>query len=251
VTALSASLLTHGLVLGATLGLLQRSSPPVPLSDTAVVLQFVAAPAAAVARAAPPPSEPATAVETPAPPVEPQAQASGAETDEATPLPPPPAPPDITERAPAPREQPAIAAEPKPEPPPAPVPRPVQSARPHRAVALHQPSPSAATASIPAAATAIAAVLPARPVVGMESDRPPVYPETARRRGQQGRVLLQVDVSPQGTPVEVSVAQSSGFASLDDAAMRAVQQWRFVPATRAGTPIPAVAEVPVRFRLTN
>jgi hypothetical protein len=30
-----------------------------------------------------------------------------------------------------------------------------------------------------------------------------------------------------------------------------VQQWRFVPATRGGTPVPAVAEVPERFRLTD
>ena len=54
-----------------------------------------------------------------------------------------------------------------------------------------------------------------------------------------------------GTPVGVTVAQSSGVASLDDAALRAVEQWRFVPATRGGTAVPAVAEVPVRFRLTN
>jgi len=94
-------------------------------------------------------------------------------------------------------------------------------------------------------------MLPAHPVTGMESDRPPVYPEVARRRGQQGRVLLQVNVSANGTPVDVTVAQSSGFASLDDAALRAVEQWRFVPATRGGTAVPALAEVPVRFRLTN
>jgi protein TonB len=97
----------------------------------------------------------------------------------------------------------------------------------------------------------MSSMLPAHPVAGMESDRPPVYPEVARRRGQQGRVLLQVNVAANGTPLGVTVAQSSGFASLDDAALRAVEQWRFVPATRGGTAVPAVAEVPVRFRLTN
>jgi protein TonB len=94
-------------------------------------------------------------------------------------------------------------------------------------------------------------LLPARPVAGMESDRPPAYPESARRRGQQGRVLLQVNVSTDGLPVTVSVAASSGYASLDAAAVTAVEQWRFVPATRGGTPVAAVAEVPVRFRLTD
>jgi protein TonB len=105
------------------------------------------------------------------------------------------------------------------------------------------------TPSATPAAVAVAPLLPAHPVAGMESDRPPVYPETARRRGQQGRVLLQVNVSAEGLPVTVSVAQSSGYPSLDAAALTAVQRWRFVPATRAGAPVAASAEVPVRFRL--
>jgi protein TonB len=92
---------------------------------------------------------------------------------------------------------------------------------------------------------------PAHPVAGMESDRPPAYPETARRRGEQGRVILQVNVSADGLPVTVSVAESSGYPVLDAAAQAAVQRWRFVPATRGGASVPAVAEVPVRFRLTN
>lgn len=221
-----------------------------------MALEFVKAPPAASAPAAPPLSEPADAAETPPPFAKPQTAANEPHVDQAPPLPVPTPVPDITEpTAPAPSEQPAMAAEAKIEPPPAPpsapppAPRPVQPTKPHRAVALHLPSQSTAMTSV--AAAAIAPVLPARPVAGMESDRPPVYPEAARRRGQQGRVVLQVDVSAQGTPVGVSVAQSSGFASLDHAALRAVEQWRFVPATRGGTPLPAVAEVPVRFQLTN
>ena len=85
----------------------------------------------------------------------------------------------------------------------------------------------------------------------MASDRPPAYPESARRRGQQGRVILQVDVSPDGLPTTVSVMQSSGFPTLDAAALAAVQRWRFVPATRGGTPIAATAEVPIVFRLVD
>ena len=91
------------------------------------------------------------------------------------------------------------------------------------------------------AAVSMAPLTPAHPVAGMESDRPPVYPEIARRRGQQGRVVLHVNVSAEGMPVAVTVAESSGYASLDTAALAAVQQWRFVPATRGGTPVPAVS----------
>lgn len=92
---------------------------------------------------------------------------------------------------------------------------------------------------------------PARPVAGMESARPPAYPESARRRGEQGRVVLRVDVSADGLPVDVSVAEGSGFPSLDAAALGAVRQWRFVPAISGGTPVAATAQVPIRFRLAN
>jgi protein TonB len=83
----------------------------------------------------------------------------------------------------------------------------------------------------------------------MASNRPPSYPESARRRGIQGHVLLRVSVSADGAPVSVSVAQSSGAASLDDAAVTAVRQWRFVPASQGSRPIPGTAEVPIDFRL--
>jgi protein TonB len=94
-------------------------------------------------------------------------------------------------------------------------------------------------------------LIPARPVAGMESGRPPGYPESARRRGEQGRVVLRVDVSADGLPADVTVAEGSGFPNLDAAALGAVRQWRFVPATRGGTPVAATAQVPIRFRLAN
>ena len=64
-------------------------------------------------------------------------------------------------------------------------------------------------------------------------------------------MLLRVTVSPAGLPVNVSVAESSGYSVLDTAAVNAVEQWRFVPATRAGAPVAATAEVPLRFRLVD
>jgi protein TonB len=85
----------------------------------------------------------------------------------------------------------------------------------------------------------------------MESNRPPHYPETARRRGDQGRVIVRVNVSPDGEPLTLSIAHSSGSTTLDEAAMAAVRQWRFVPARQSGQPVAAAAEVPIVFRLEN
>jgi protein TonB len=54
-----------------------------------------------------------------------------------------------------------------------------------------------------------------------------------------------------GMPLDVEVMATSGHPSLDSAAQSAVRQWRFIPASQAGRPMAAVAEVPVRFRLND
>ncbi len=83
----------------------------------------------------------------------------------------------------------------------------------------------------------------------MSTNRPPVYPQLAQRRGDEGLVMLRVDVSGDGQPRSVAVLRSSGHESLDAAAMTAVRQWRFVPATSNNVPIASIADVPVAFRL--
>jgi len=78
---------------------------------------------------------------------------------------------------------------------------------------------------------------------------PPVYPALARRLGEQGRVMLRVLVRADGTPVEVEIDRSSGFARLDRAALDAVRKWRFIPARRGDTPVTAPVLVPISFTL--
>lgn len=78
---------------------------------------------------------------------------------------------------------------------------------------------------------------------------PPAYPPEAKRRAQQGVVLLAVKISADGNPESAHVFRSSNYTLLDEAALHAVQQWRFAPATLAGTPIPSIAHVPIRFVL--
>lgn len=78
---------------------------------------------------------------------------------------------------------------------------------------------------------------------------PPAYPEEARRNGIEGKVLLDVDVTPQGTVHEVRIKHSSGHRILDYAAQAAVQHWRFIPARRDDIVVAASVLVPVKFRL--
>lgn len=86
-------------------------------------------------------------------------------------------------------------------------------------------------------------------VIGSASNPFPRYPPMARRNGIEGQVVLSVNVSQDGKPLSVDVASSSGSRLLDEAALEAVQRWRFVPARQFGLPIKAHVAVPIRFQL--
>jgi periplasmic protein TonB len=79
----------------------------------------------------------------------------------------------------------------------------------------------------------------------------PLYPPTSRRLGEEGTVRLKVLVDERGRPRDVQVAQGSGFARLDQAAMDAVRRWKFVAATDGAKPITAWTQVAVTFKLTQ
>jgi len=79
----------------------------------------------------------------------------------------------------------------------------------------------------------------------------PAYPAIARSRNWQGKVLLRVKVSAKGLTESVSVETSSGHEMLDESAMEAVKQWRFIPAKRGDTPVASSVIVPIDFKLRN
>jgi protein TonB len=77
----------------------------------------------------------------------------------------------------------------------------------------------------------------------------PSYPSSARRDGIQGRVLLLVSVSPEGTATRVTISKSSGYSILDNAAKDTVSVWKFIPAKQRGSAIAANVVVPIEFKL--
>lgn len=76
----------------------------------------------------------------------------------------------------------------------------------------------------------------------------PAYPSYSRRMKERGTVLVLVQVSPQGNASQVTLYQSSGYERLDEAALEAIKQWRFVPAKRGTTPVAASVVVPIQFK---
>lgn len=77
----------------------------------------------------------------------------------------------------------------------------------------------------------------------------PPYPPESRRRGEEGRVVLKVRVSREGTAESVEVERSSGHRRLDMTARRTVSRWRFIPARQNQVAVADWARVTIIFKL--
>ena len=75
-----------------------------------------------------------------------------------------------------------------------------------------------------------------------------VYPETERRAGVEGRVIVHFIVGLDGLPSQVEVHQSLS-PGLDRAAIRAVQRSRFSVGRLRGRPVAVRMTIPVTFSL--
>jgi protein TonB len=75
----------------------------------------------------------------------------------------------------------------------------------------------------------------------------PQYPEAARKKGIEGWVELAFTVSLSGSVENVEVRNASPADVFDDAARRAVRQWRFEPVVRNGQIVEQRAMVRLRF----
>ena len=79
----------------------------------------------------------------------------------------------------------------------------------------------------------------------------PDYPMLLREQGVGGVVWLRVWVDSDGHPGEIKLAKGSGYRLLDDAALRAVRLWRFVPAKQGAQSLASWVEFPIRFTLNG
>ena len=79
----------------------------------------------------------------------------------------------------------------------------------------------------------------------------PDYPESARREGREGRVLLRVLVDDQGQSKKVEINISSGSDALDRAATEAIRRWRFHPARDGDKPVESWLRIPIEFHLAD
>jgi len=155
------------------------------------------------------------------------------------------------------------AAKPEQRPKAAPTPSPIISAPTDQAASTAAP-PAPASTSAPAntaspalpAASAPAATAPAAatgPLIRarVQGNPKPEYPAASRQLGEEGRVVLNVRVSASGTVEQVSIQTSSGHPRLDQAALKAVKAWKFIPASRGGETVADSVTQPVNFSLED
>lgn len=77
----------------------------------------------------------------------------------------------------------------------------------------------------------------------------PAYPELARTAGQEGKVVIQALVNPEGGVDSAFVQKSSGIALLDQAARTAAFKNKFSPGIQNGTPLYVWVSYVVEFSL--
>ena len=77
----------------------------------------------------------------------------------------------------------------------------------------------------------------------------PQYPRKARTAGWEGTTVLKVRVDRGGRPGLVAVDRTSGFETLDRAAVRAMRRWEFHPARSGDRTVASWVKVPVSFRI--
>lgn len=77
----------------------------------------------------------------------------------------------------------------------------------------------------------------------------PAYPRQSKRLGEQGTVLLAVEIDVDGTAAQVKVQKSSGHPRLDRTALETVLKWRFISGQKAGVPQKMWVNIPINFVL--
>lgn len=132
------------------------------------------------------------------------------------------------------------ALEPTPEPPEPDVEEPPEEAK-----ALSEAHDASVESVAGAEAKPRGVIQRARPMASLV----PVYPDHSRRMGEMGEVIIRAGIDASGRCSWAEVERSSGYATLDNAALDTVRRARFAPATEDGMPIAMEDRFLIEFQL--
>jgi len=108
-----------------------------------------------------------------------------------------------------------------------------------------QPAATATATVLPETLSITRAVSTGRPAPVPLSSVPPLYPDAARASLAQGVVDVLALVDETGFVIDARVAK--GIPELNDAALKAVKNWRFEPYRDGDRPVRFWVTIPVRF----
>ena len=254
VCALFCALAVHAALVTGTayLGWFSSDNTTLPELDlTSVDLSFSETPVETAAPVAQPPPSPVE----PQPPTPPPPTLDPAPPPPAVELPPPPPvkppTPPIIEHTSQPDLDSLIAEEPSPDQTP-----PDPQTEPQK---VPDPPVQPPKTPPPQPQTSTAAPQPAPSQARVAVDKPPSprrrikpeYPKGARQRGEEGIVILELDISAEGTVDHVRVFKSCGFPELDQAAIQAAKRAPFNSARQGSVNVPYTVRLPLDFHLKD
>ncbi|MBW3568155.1 MAG: TonB family protein [Proteobacteria bacterium] len=77
----------------------------------------------------------------------------------------------------------------------------------------------------------------------------PVYPRRALRQGEEGYVLLEFTITPDGRVIDPAVTKASPRGRFEAAALHAIRRWEYQPFSENGKPVARRASQVLEFRL--
>jgi TonB family protein len=78
---------------------------------------------------------------------------------------------------------------------------------------------------------------------------PPLYPDDAKANGIEGKVVVQFVVDTDGYATEPEILEATPPDIFDDAALEAITQYRFQPATKDGMRVACIAKLAIGFAI--
>ena len=85
--------------------------------------------------------------------------------------------------------------------------------------------------------------------IGSHNNPHPVYPLIARKKGWEGKVIVQADVDKVGNVTYIKILKSSGYKALDKVSLETLKKWKFTPAKLGSNFVNDTVYIPVNFVL--
>lgn len=96
----------------------------------------------------------------------------------------------------------------------------------------------------------LADVVPAHQIA-REREVAPRYPATAQRKGIEGWVEMEFTIAANGNVKDIAVRSAQPAGVFEEAATRAIEQWKYRPVTRNGRAVDQRARLRLRFDLED